>query len=104
MMEWTGMFAEKALEWLWAVFVAAVGYVWRLEAAMHKHRTRLELLEAEMRNRVDNARSLQAGIDRVASLVETHRIESADRMSELRRELREDIKILLSTIRNPGGE
>lgn len=102
-MEWD-MLIEKLLEWAWAILVAAFAYVWRLEAAMHRHRTRLELLESEMRNRVSNAQGLQVGIDRVASIVEAHRQESADRMVDLRKELREDLKLLLSTIRHPGGE
>lgn len=98
-MEWNLMFAEKALEWLWAAFIGLVAYIWRLEASMHRHRTRLELLESEMRNRVTNAQGLQTGIDKVASLVEAHRLESAERMSELRNELREDIKLLIGAIR-----
>jgi hypothetical protein len=98
-MDWHALLAGKALDWAWAIILGVVAYIWRIEAVMHKHASRVELLESEMRNRVSNAQSLQTAIDRVAHLVEQHRSESGERMSELRNELREDIKLLIGAIR-----
>lgn len=94
---------HKIIEWAWTIIVAAAAYVWRLEAGMHRQNAKIEILEREMRQRVENAQSLQSSIAAVTELIERHRVESAGRMDALRSELREDIRLIMHALNQSGG-
>jgi hypothetical protein len=94
---------DRLAEWGWGLVLLVLGGVGTLFtrwiSMLHKHEKQLTLLEREITHRTEASTAVVANLGALNTRLDLHQQQSNERMEALRRDLRDDFKMLLDFAR-----